>query len=89
MIEVPRALVLGLGNFVPEALIVTVDKNGKRTEELMPANDHYQLIVEAFGDAVLNEMSPPLSPQESINNATVLDAWARSIRDGCDVKIAS
>ena len=89
MIEVPRALVLGLGSFVPEALIVTVDNNGKRTEELMPANDHYQLIVEAFGDAVLNEAPPPLSPQESINNATVLDAWARSIRDGSDVKIAS
>ena len=89
MIEVPRALVLGLGSFGPEALIVTVDNNGKRTEELMPANDHYQLIVEAFGDAVLNEAPPPLSPQESINNATVLDAWARSIRDGSDVKIAS
>lgn len=89
MIEVPRALVLGLGNFLPEALIVTVDKNGKRTEELMPANDHYQLIVEAFGDAVLNDKPMPLSPQESINNAKVLDAWAQSIREGGDVKIAS
>jgi predicted dehydrogenase len=89
MIEVPRALVLGLGNFVPEALIVVVDKNGKRTEELMPANDHYQLIVEAFGDAVLNGKPMPLSPQESINNAKVLDAWAQSIREGADVKIAS
>lgn len=89
MIEVPRALVLGLGNFVPEALIVTVDKNGKRVEETMPANDHYQLIVEAFGDAVLNRTPMPLSAQESINNAKVLDAWAQSIREGRDVTISS
>ena len=89
MIEVPRALVLGLGSFVPEALIVTVDHNGKRTEELLPANDHYRLIVEAFADAVLDDKPMPLSPEESINNAMVLDAWAQSIREGRDVKIAS
>ena len=89
MIEVPRGLVLGLGDFVPEALIVTVDKNGKRTEELMAANDHYQLIVEAFGDAVLNKTPVPLSPQDSINNAKVLDAWAQSVREGRDVSIAN
>ena len=89
MIEVPRALVLGLGSFVPEALIVTVDHNGKRTEELLPANDHYRLIVEAFAEAVLDDKPMPLSPEESISNAMVLDAWAQSIREGCDVKIAS
>ena len=87
MIEVPRGLVLGLGSFVPEALIITVDKNGARTEELLPADDHYQRIVEAFGDAVLNGMPMPLSPQESINNAKVLDAWAVSIRERRDVDI--
>lgn len=89
MIDVPRALVLGLGDFVPEALIVTIDKNGKRTEETMPANDHYQLIVEAFGDALLNGTPMPLSPQESIKNAKVLDAWAQSIKERRDVKITS
>jgi D-xylose 1-dehydrogenase (NADP+, D-xylono-1,5-lactone-forming) len=89
MIEVPRALVLGLGNFVPEALIVTVDHNGKRTEESLPANDHYRLIVEAFADAVLDDKPMQLSPEESINNAMVLDAWAQSIREGRDVKISS
>jgi len=87
MIEVPRALVLGLGNFVPEALIVTVDHNGKRTEEVLPANDHYRLIVEAFADAVLNGKPMPLSAEESINNAKVLDAWTRSIRECLDVTI--
>lgn len=87
MIEVPRGLVLGLGSFVPEALIVTVDRNGARREELLPADDHYQRIVEAFGDAVINGTPMPLSPQESIGNAKALDAWARSIREGRDVKL--
>ena len=87
MIEVPRGLVLGLGSFVPEALIVTVDKNGKRTEELLPESDHYQLIVEAFADAVLNRKAAPLSPGESINNAKVLDAWAESVRGRCDARV--
>lgn len=88
MIEVPRGLVLGLGSFVPEALIVTVDRNGARREELLPADDHYQRIVEAFGDAVLNGTPVPLSAEESINNAKVLDAWAQSIREKRDVEIA-
>jgi D-xylose 1-dehydrogenase (NADP+, D-xylono-1,5-lactone-forming) len=87
MIEVPRGLVLGLGKFVPEALIVTVDKNGKREEELLPATDHYQLIVEAFADAVLNDEPVPLPPQDSINNAKVLDAWAQSVREGREIRL--
>lgn len=87
MIEVPRGLVLGLGNFVPEALIITVDKNGKREEELLPAVDHYQLIIEAFADAILKKEPVPLPPQDSINNAKVLDAWALSIREGREVRI--
>jgi len=87
MIEVPRGLVLGLGNFVPEALIVTVDKNGKRSEELLPANDHYQLTVEAFADAVIHGKPVPLSPQDSLGNAKVLDAWIKSVREGRDVQI--
>ncbi len=89
MIDVPRAFVLGLMTFVPEALIVTIDSNGARQEELLPANDHYQLIVEAFGDAVMQGKPMPLSAQESINNAKVLDAWAKSIKEGRDVKIGA
>lgn len=87
MIDVPRGLVLGLGSFVPEALIITVDHNGARSEELMPAHDHYQLVAEAFADAVLTGEPVPLSPQDSINNAKVLDAFAKAVREGRDVKI--
>ena len=87
MIEVPRALVLGLGKFVAEALIITVDHNGERHEETMPANDHYQLVVEAFADALLKGEPVPLSPQDSINNAKVLDALAKSITEGRGVML--
>jgi xylose dehydrogenase (NAD/NADP) len=87
MIDVPRALVLGLITFVPEALIVTVDSNGARTEETMPANDHYQLIVEAFGDSVSNGTPVPLSLRDSLNNAKVLDALTLSAKQERGVNI--
>jgi predicted dehydrogenase len=87
VIEVPRALVLGLMDFVPEALIVTVDRKGARSEETLPANDHYQLIVEAFGDAVLNGTPVPLPLKDSIANARVLDAIALSAREGREVRL--
>jgi hypothetical protein len=54
---------------------------------LPPATHHYQLIVEAFADAVLNNQSVPLPPQDSINNAKVLDSWAQSIREGCEISL--
>ena len=87
LIDVPRGLVLGLGTFMPEALIVTVDRNGARQEELLPVHDHYQLVAEAFADAVLNGTPVPLTPQDSINNAKVLDAFATAVREGRDVRI--
>jgi len=46
------------------------------------------LIVEAFADAILKREPVPLSPQDSINNAKVLDAFARSVREGRDIKIS-
>ena len=87
MIDVPRGLVLGLGSFVGEALIITVDKNGKREEELMPRYDHYQLVAEAFADAVLTGKPVPLSPRDSVNNAKVIDAFAKSVKEGREVSI--
>ena len=53
----------------------------------MPAHDHYQLVAEAFADAVLTGNPVPLSPQDSINNAKVLDALAKAMREGRDVKV--
>lgn len=81
-IELPRGIILGLGTRVGEALIVVVDGDGRRREELLPAVDHYQLMVEEFADAVLARKAVPLPPSDSIRNMMVLDAMARSARSG-------
>ncbi len=87
MIEAPRGLILGLGTRAPEALIVHVDADGRRREEFLQPYDHYQLIVEAFAEAVLSGRPVPLSPLGSIRNARVLDAFAESARTGGEIKI--
>ncbi len=79
-IEVPRAILPGLGTRLGEALIVVADGDGRRREEVLPAVDHYRLMVEDFGDAVLAGTPVPLSPGDSVNNMRVLDAMARSAR---------
>jgi D-xylose 1-dehydrogenase (NADP+, D-xylono-1,5-lactone-forming) len=87
VIEAPRGIILGLGTRVGEALIIKMDADGSRSEESIPPVDHYQLIVEAFADAVLNNTSVPLSPSDSLNNMRAIDAFARSAREGCEVKL--
>ena len=82
VIEVPRAILPGLGTRLGEALIVIADGDGRRREETLPAVDHYRLMVEDFGDAVLAGGPVPLPPEDSINNMRVLDAIARSARSG-------
>ena len=89
VIEVPRGIILGLGTRLGEALIVTMDADGRRTEESIPPVDHYRLIVEAFADAVLNKTPVPLPPSNSLNNMRAIDAFARSAREGREVKIVS
>ncbi|MGD8251759.1 MAG: Gfo/Idh/MocA family oxidoreductase [Desulfobacterales bacterium] len=44
--------------------------------------DEYQLMVEAFADAVLKRRPLPFSPRESVRNATVMDALSRAARTG-------
>ncbi len=87
VIEAPRALILGLGTRVKEALIVHMDADGKRSEEIIPAADHYQLAAEAFAGAVLAGKPVPLPPQESIANMRAIDAFARSAREGREVAV--
>ena len=89
IIEVPRGFILGIRTLAPEALIVIVDADGLRREELMEPLDHYQLVVEAFADAILSGRPVPISPQDSISNARALDAFAKSARKGREVKIPS
>jgi predicted dehydrogenase len=87
VIEAPRGIILGLGTRLGEALIVTMDADGRRTEETIPSVDHYQLMVEAFADAILNKTPVPLPPSDSLSNMRVLDAFARSAREGREMRL--
>lgn len=87
VIEVPRALILGLGTRTGEAAIITMDKDGNRSEEILPDTDHYQLIVEAFAEAVLNGKPVPLPVSDALNNMRVIDAFAQSAREGREVRL--
>lgn len=81
-IEVPRAIIPGQGDRIAETLIVVSDTRGRRTTEELQAVDQYQLMVEAFADAVLEGRPVPLSNQDTIDNMMVLDAVARSAQSG-------
>lgn len=86
LIDVPRGLILGLGDRDPCALIVIVDENGGRREETFAAIDQYQLMIEAFADTVLSEgISAPAT--DSVANLEVLDAFAESARTGRRVEL--
>ncbi len=61
---------------------VTVQTSvGARTLEIGPA-DQYRLEFEAFGQAVLTGATPPIDPEDAINNMKVLDALFRSAASG-------
>ena len=64
-----------------------MDMDGNRSEEILPDIDHYQLIVEAFAEAVLNGKSVPLAPSNSLKNMRVMDAFAQSAREGREVRL--
>jgi xylose dehydrogenase (NAD/NADP) len=87
IIEVPRGIIPGLTTRVSETLIVVMDPDGRRREETLPAVDHYRLMVEEFSDAVLTGAPVPRPPERSVGNMRVLDAIARSAREGTEVLV--
>lgn len=88
-IEAPRALILGAGNRLPEALIITVDAEGRRREEKLPPFNQYRGLVEEFAKSVLLDEPTPLPLSDSINNARALDAFARSAIEGRKAAISA
>ena len=87
-IEVPRGIIPGLTTRLSETIIVVMDTDGLRREETLPATDHYQLMIEAFNDAILSGKPAPRTPAQSLGNMRVLDAIARAASDGIVVAIA-
>lgn len=89
MIEAPRALILGAGNRAAEAIITIVDADGRRREEVLQPFKQYRAMVEEFADAVLLDRPVPVPLSDSINNARVLEAFARSAAEGRRVLIST
>ena len=87
VIEAPRGIIQGLGTRLGEALIIQMNSDGRRTEESIPHVDHYQLLVEAFADAVLDKSPVPLPPSNSLSNQRTIDAFARSAHEGREVRL--
>lgn len=81
-IEVPRGIIPGLGTRDPRGLLVIVDVDGNRREEVFAPAGQYGLMADAFAEAVLQHQPPPLPPQDSLANVKVLEALARSAQTG-------
>ncbi|MBW7922814.1 MAG: Gfo/Idh/MocA family oxidoreductase [Rubellimicrobium sp.] len=77
-IEVPRGILPGLGDRPAEGLIIRSDRHGNRVEESIAPADHYQLMVEAFAEAMLAGTSLPRSPEESLGTLRILEDWIRA-----------
>jgi xylose dehydrogenase (NAD/NADP) len=77
-LEVPRGIIPGLGTRAAEGLIVVIDSDGNRREELFAPANQYQNMLDAFAEAVLHRRPVPLPAEDSLNNLKVLDALVRS-----------
>jgi xylose dehydrogenase (NAD/NADP) len=82
VLEVPRGLIAGLGTRLSETVIIVADSDGRRREEQFAPVDHYQLMVEAFADAVLAAKPVPFPAADAVQNMRVLDAITRASRTG-------
>lgn len=89
IIDVPRSFIPGMGSRVAEGLVIVSDTDGRRSETVFEPTDHYRLMVEAFGDAILSHRPVPYPPEDAVNNMRALDAIAASARSGCRVEVVS
>jgi len=78
VIEVPRGIIPGLGTRAAEGLIVVIDSDGNRREELLEPANQYMKMADAFAEAVLEKRPVPLPPEDSLNNVLVMEALVRS-----------
>ncbi len=60
--------------------IVRHRQGDRVTEHLIPAVDHYQLMVEDFCDALLNGRPPRFPPSDAVNNMAVVDRLLAAAR---------
>lgn len=87
MIDVPRGIIPGLDTRIGETIVATVDADGKRNEEIVPAVDQYELMIEAYSIALLSGSQLPVDPQSSVLNMKCIAAIALSAAQGKSVAI--
>jgi len=56
-------------------------------EHMVSGVDEYQLMVEHFSGAVLGQIAPTFSPEESVRNMMVLDGLAEAARTGRTIEM--
>jgi predicted dehydrogenase len=86
-IEVPRAIIPGMGTRVAEGLVILADEDGRRSETRFEPVDQYRIMVEAFADAVLSGRPVPYDPADGVKNLAVCDAIVASHRVGKRVEV--
>lgn len=87
VIDMPRGIIPGLGSRVSETVVAVTDPDGRRKEDLIPAVDHYRLMIEHFAEVVLDGISMAGASSDAVANMRVLDAIAVSAREGRRVLI--
>lgn len=76
MITVPTS-------YVPDKAAETIVQHWQGDdyiEHLIPATDHYQLMVEDFADALIDGRAPRFAPSDAVNNMVVVDALLAQAR---------
>ena len=77
--------------FIPweKDAIIYYRADGQETPEhiVVPGADQYRLMIEHFGDRVIDGVKPLVSIEDSIKNMAVLDALGEAARTGCSVTV--
>ena len=70
-------------SFTPDKSVVSIVQHwqGEQyTEYKIPAIDHYQLMVEDFADALLNNREPRYPPSDAVKNMELVDKLIAQVR---------
>ena len=70
-------------SFVPDKSSDTIVQHwhgDSFAEHIIPATDHYQLMVEDFADALINRRPPRFAPSDAVNNMVVVDKILDQVR---------
>jgi len=77
--------------FVPweKDAVIHYRRDAEETAEkiVIPGVDEYRLMIEHFGDRVLDGAKPFVSIDDSINNMAVLDSLAEAALTGCSIAV--